>query len=105
MRTAAVRQLAGHFSRAEKRSHDNGEGRKIRFGSCSIRGKFQSVSEANGVLFRGGGWLQGRGGCRLGEGGNVINTELGWHQRTEGLMVLSGDVVVLVIMAPQIGRL
>lgn len=38
-------------------------------------------------------------------GGNVINTELGWHQRTEGLMVLSGDVVVLVIMAPQIGRL
>lgn len=40
-----------------------------------------------------------------GVGGNVINTELGWHQRTEGLMVLSGDVVVLVIMAPQIGRL
>lgn len=31
--------------------------------------------------------------------------ELGWHQTTEGLMVLLRDVVVLVIMVLQIAHL
>lgn len=55
------------------------------------RDELQAVSGRQLLFF----WGVGRGGKQ----------ELGWHQTTEGLMVLLRDVVVLVIMVLQIAHL
>lgn len=55
----------------------------------------ERIGEMNFRLFLGGSYCFFVGGKQ----------ELGWHQTTEGLMVLLRDVVVLVIMVLQIAHL